>query len=269
MAEYPQHFKPGDPPLLSAAMFNDMLAIIRMWKRGEIGPAPKSPDRTQIIGKAVNDSGIDLPRFGVVALRDPAHDFYAGDPPDDIDRDLTVLVDIPSSPGDCGRFGILLEPLPNSAEERKPIGRVVMSGLVKARVNVTNVDHRYADITDGDETMLTSRDIGGAQLMYPAAEVGERIMWVRVGLPVPRMRTGTLDYNMHNGETTEATFIDEARSVPVLCPLVKAGYGLASGTTLIMFPQPDVDAWLGFAVDDCVKLVASLDSGNDDPDYEA
>lgn len=261
MAEYPQHFKPGDPLKLSAAMFNDMLAVIRLWKRGEIGVPARSQDTRPLVARIRNDTGEDLPLYGVVALGDLVNEPESlGDDPG---SDPLFKGIIPASPEHCGRFAILTAPI---ADGR--IGRGVVVGQTRVKVDVTDVNHRFADITDADCSMLTSRDIGGAEIMHNVAEVGEQIVYVRTGLHVPRMRTATLDYNLHHGETTDATFVDEARTVEVVCPLVKSGYGLASGTTLIMFPQPDVDAWLGFAVDDCVQLVADLAEGSNDPDYE-
>lgn len=61
------------------------------------------------------------------------------------------------------------------------ISKCVVSGLVRAVVDVTDIEIRTADLTTGVGTKLTSHLAGRARLLVPAASTGTQSAWVLLG----------------------------------------------------------------------------------------
>lgn len=111
-----------------------------------------------------------------------------------------------------GRFVICLEPIAAGG-----IGRCLVSGIVAVTINVTDESHVYADITDGDESKLTSADSGPCVILWKESGTGSKYAIIRFGSSGGSSEaeiqyaivTQTPEYN----EPTKAKFIVQRASV--------------------------------------------------------
>ena len=78
----------------------------------------------------------------------------------------------------AGAFAILLEPIAAGA-----MGRAIVSGVTPVKVNITNADHRYAEVEAGQAGYLASAESGSALLLWKEAGTGEKWALVRMGNP--------------------------------------------------------------------------------------
>lgn len=255
---YPTDFKAGDEPPRSAQFFRDLLAMVRDWKRGLFTDRDEDVNTKRLVGYVKNQTDSNLDMYSVVGLDAP---MFARATTERTDR-LRLKGVVPESPEHCGRFGVYIEPVRN-----QKIGRAVLSGITLAKINVTKLQHRWADVTDEDPSKLTSRDAGGAEILEVPTTTGVQLLWVRIGHSFQRTLLATLDYNLYGNSDTAATLYDDGRSIRVKCELLEdEDVGIAKGTKCYVVPQPHEDIWLAIAVGNCVKAREDLDSGDDEPE---
>ena len=82
---------------------------------------------------------------------------------------------IPAAADHIGNFVILLEP---AAGE---IGRACISGVCPVRVDVNDEDDQFADVKDGEATMLESAPTGSARIIWKESGTGTKWAVVRLG----------------------------------------------------------------------------------------
>jgi hypothetical protein len=87
---------------------------------------------------------------------------------------------------------IALEPIkPNGG-----IGRVAIGGLAVCTVNVTDAGHEFANLTNGDESKMTSGATGRAEILYKASGTGDKTAVVY--LPGGRSSAGGETWHVAN-----------------------------------------------------------------------
>lgn len=129
-----------------------------------------------------NDSGADLPRFGVLGIAGPIIDPGDGGNPDEFKRRTAVAgAAITAEAPFLGRFVVANEPIPAGR-----IGRAVIRGATPALVIVADEAHTHAD-TFADEQLLRSGFTGAARILWKEDGTGERPAILELG-PADRDR---------------------------------------------------------------------------------
>jgi hypothetical protein len=90
---------------------------------------------------------------------------------------------VPAVPDHVGKFAIILAPLADGA-----IGPAIVSGAVPCYIDVKQDGHRFADVTDGDASVLTSAARGAATILWKETATGQQ--WAVVALGAPAEPTG-------------------------------------------------------------------------------
>ena len=155
--------QPFHPP--PAIIWNNMVDAGRAWADGRFNSPPGNPNRsrqTDLI-KIKNSSGGNRAQGEVLKI--------SGKVIEQVDDEF-IWLDGVEPTADC-RFGILKHPL--LIDE---VDTAQVSGVTIAKVNVTSVDHTFADVEDG-EYLLQSADEGPLEILFmpdgtdPIPEGGE------------------------------------------------------------------------------------------------
>ncbi|GIW56141.1 MAG: hypothetical protein KatS3mg082_2545 [Nitrospiraceae bacterium] len=132
--------------------------------------------RPLVTAKVRNNHSAPLPRFGAVALRTPIISPLANLPEfhrqPTFDVAVASALDLAAKPT---KPAIVLQPLAAGV-----IGDACLSGVVPARVDIQQNEHRFADLTLG-QTYLTSSDSGSVEILW--AEDGLGLKWALVRIP--------------------------------------------------------------------------------------
>lgn len=175
MADPLRTYKAGE--LLSVRTVNE---LTRRAKRGGqfSGPQLAGPQTgsTVLYMRNAGGSSDDCPRYGVLGI-----DGVAIDHENNEDQFLNQIVldgvvpegDASSDTGHTGKFAIALEPIAVG-----DVGRVVVAGAVQVQINVIDEDHKFADVSDGDNTQLESAETGAARILWK--EEGSGAVWAVV-----------------------------------------------------------------------------------------
>lgn len=153
-----------------------MLDCTRDWKAsrsltgGEAGGQLRNAD----IVLVKNDSGEDVPRFGVLGIDGVI--FTADDNLLEFQARVAFTGITPAEADHAGKFVICLDPIADGK-----IGRAWVSGVCAAKVDIGSAAHKFADVLDGDNTQLRSTDSGSARILYREAATGEQWCVVRMG----------------------------------------------------------------------------------------
>ena len=188
--------QPGDRLNIPAEIYRRLLDTIRYVENLRASPSNdmvrfnSSPGIVQVR----NDSGRDLKRGEVLGISDAWPDPY-----DNLQayKNRAILHGDTPDPGHVGKFVILTAPLADGK-----VGPAVIDGLVYAKVDITDVAHKFADTSDGVYESLTSGPAGGAQIIDAPGGLGVVDCLVRLG-PNTReeKRWGKLDGNLAAGGT--------------------------------------------------------------------
>ena len=165
----------GDPYPRSAEARNAWNEMLHWWKtqRGG-GPPLKQVMRQTGIIEIKNTSGYDRDRFDVLGIDD-----VFPDPTENLKRfkNMPALHGItPALASHRGKFAILLKP----ADDGKLVHAVV-AGVTVAKVNITDVNHQYAEVKDGDATSLASSACGSALILWIESGTGVKWAVIRMG----------------------------------------------------------------------------------------
>lgn len=168
-------FNPGDN--LSQTFLDTMSRAITELQNRINGASPSN--ETADVIQIKNNSGAARDIFDVLGIDgvyiDPSDDenenaFMSGEP---------VFTGVtPSDPDHVGKFAILLEPL-----ESGQIGPARVAGVCQVMLVVDNDADNYADILDGDATVLKSGSTGAAQILW-RSENDSTPRWAVVRFPV-------------------------------------------------------------------------------------
>lgn len=169
----------GDPLGIPAVAYNAFVDAAHVTRRinADVGrpPAASPAHETHVLVR--NDSGEDLPRFGVLGIVGPILE-----PGDDLKR-RTAVVGAAITIGDdyAGRFVVAREPI---APGR--IGWAVVRGVTPAIVHVVDNQHVHAD-TYSDQQFLRSGLTGAARILWKEPGLGQRLAIIEIG-PADRDR---------------------------------------------------------------------------------
>ncbi|MEM9825087.1 MAG: hypothetical protein AAF958_00785 [Planctomycetota bacterium] len=176
--------KAGQKFQVRASDFNQMLDAAEAFARSRI-PERRDPEKRAMnasIIRVVNQTGSTIPPGGVATIND-VRPIPEDEPKDTAQfcRDPSALVTT-STDADYGRTAIALEPI-----EDDKVGRMVIDGMVAARVNVGEIWHDMADIKPGRNRFLQSSPTGTADILFrrDPQVTGEQWAVVRLNNTIP------------------------------------------------------------------------------------
>ncbi|MCC5829380.1 MAG: hypothetical protein JJU36_08030 [Phycisphaeraceae bacterium] len=178
----------GQKLRIPAAAYNafvDVVADLKQRQRS-IHQDPSATVRHSGIVLVSNASGAARERFDALAVTGPV--FTPTDNLDSFRNRVALRGGLAQSADDAGRFVILLEPLAPGA-----IGMAMAVGICPARVQVSDAEHRYADVDDSGDGLLHSAELGAAHILWKEAGTGTRWAIVRIGSPPPMVLDDLLD----------------------------------------------------------------------------
>jgi len=159
--------RPGDNFQFRAETINDMLQMISQWKRGNLAgnSGANSGGRSETIF-VKNTTGVDLFAGDVAAIESP---LFAAPEIESEDRadiyrhflDRSYLAVLPT---EGKSLAIATGPIPDGQ-----IGRVVISGVVRAVVDVKDTAHKNATFTAGTTALESSESGTLSFLIQPTA----------------------------------------------------------------------------------------------------
>ena len=171
------HVKAGDRLEIRAPVWNKMLdaARDRQAQQHSTGRNPGSDFRgVPILMK--NNSGADRSQYEILGISGIV--FAATD---DGFKQRVVLTGVTPAMGSHeGKFAVLAEPIGDG-----DIGPAVVDGVTICQVNITDADHEYADIADGDAAKLVSAKSGPVQIIWIESGTGTKWAVVRIGPKPP------------------------------------------------------------------------------------
>ena len=152
----------GEKLRIPAAAYNAFVAAAKSHQRGRTGSeAEDAGSRLGFDTLILNQTGKDLPRFGVVSLGAPVTSPAlrpAGF------RARQAMTGIDPASDHRGRFAIAQEPIRAGA-----IGRALSTGITIARVELlapSSEDDDFADVKGGDSDVLLAAGSGSARILW-------------------------------------------------------------------------------------------------------
>lgn len=170
----------GEPLRIPAAAYNAFIDAAHLARRID-ADAQVDPLRSGVGEQLVlvrNESGEDLPRFGVLGINGPIISPATGSEgnADEFKRRVAIIgAAITDTDEFVGRFVVAREPI---AAGR--IGLAVLRGVTPAVVNVVDAEHTHAD-TEADAQLLRSGFTGAARLLWKQDGSGSRLAIVEIG----------------------------------------------------------------------------------------
>jgi hypothetical protein len=184
MADPFRKVRTGDPLRIPAAAYNAFIDAAHLARR--IDPDalrdPALPGAREHLVLVRNDSGEDLPRFGILGIAGPIIEPGAEGNEDEFKRRAAIIgAAITATDEYVGRFVVAREPIASGR-----IGWAVIRGATPAMVNVIDEDHGHAD-TYPDEQFLRSGFTGAARILWKEPGAGQKLAVVEIG-PADRDR---------------------------------------------------------------------------------
>lgn len=172
----------GEPLRIPAQAYNAFVDAAVDLRRRQQRPArdPMRAMRQTGIVLVRNDSGDDLPRFGVLGVDGPLIEPEANE--DEFAARVAISGVTPTLPDHRGRFVIALEPIADGA-----LGLACINGICQAKVLVEAGKDAptAAEVDAGETTHLVPRVDGSAVVLWVEPGEGEQWAVVRVGNPFP------------------------------------------------------------------------------------
>ncbi len=166
--------RPGDPVVISAAVWNDVLDAAALAKRTKRAGAG-IPDGLEVgIVRVKNTTEEDLDRFAALGIA-----FGIGVPPDK--NELAFQNEPPVLFGGVyegeGPWVVLMEPLPAGK-----IGRGMLFGVTPAQVDVADEEHAFAEpIQENTAGAIRSAASGTARILWKPGKTGLQWCILHVG----------------------------------------------------------------------------------------
>lgn len=180
---------PGEPLIeFPARLYNGLIDVVTAYN-GASGPPQRFDHRFRGDGSITpvlvqNKTGGDRAPGEVLAI-DPTPVFDPDDEEGELEefQNSLVLRGVqPTWPNSIGRWVVLLDGLADGE-----IGPAAISGVMPIKIDVTHVDHPYADFALDEEgelthpNQLTSADYGFAEILTKPTETGEKWVLARLG----------------------------------------------------------------------------------------
>jgi hypothetical protein len=166
-----QKFQP-----LKAKLHNSLLRAVADHERDTLLGA--NPGGDGLPGGLIyiqNNSGSAVDAFGVLGVSGVA--ITETDNLSEFLHRCTFTGATPSNPEHLEKFVITWEPIAAGA-----IGKAFAFGIAPVKVTMNSSSDKWADIVDGDTTMLTSGSYGGAQIFYVGPPDDDGVSWAQVRL---------------------------------------------------------------------------------------
>ncbi len=174
----------GDPLHIPARAYNAFVDAAHLTRRidADTGAGPTRPGAKEHLVLVRNDSGSDLPRFGILGINGPIIAPGIEGNTDEFSRRAALIgAAITTTDEYVGRFVVAREPIATGK-----IGWAVIRGVTPATVNVVDEEHSHAD-TFPDEQILRSGFTGAARILWKEPGTGERFALIEMG-PADRDR---------------------------------------------------------------------------------
>jgi len=174
---------PGEQFVAPAATWNAFIDAAQDYKdrTADIGRQPMAGFRSSGIVTVKNESGSARRQFDVLGLGEPIFlpggGGSSGGNADQSFRNTVAFRGVmPSEDEHAGKFVVLIEPLAAGA-----VGKGCVSGVCQVRVNVTDEDHRFAEVSEGKADVLESGDTGSAKILWKEDGTGQKWAVVHLG----------------------------------------------------------------------------------------
>lgn len=157
--------RPGDALRIPAAAYNGFIdaavAHRNSAARGELSAAQPRGGSEVILVR--NDSGADLPRFGVLEIDGPILTPTDGE---DFNNQICLSGIAVTAAG--AWYVVALEPLLDGK-----IGKAIALGLTQVTVNVSDASHTFAESSIGSQ-VLVSASAGSARILWAESGTGSK-----------------------------------------------------------------------------------------------
>jgi len=182
---------PGEQFIAPASTWNAFIDAAQDYKdrTADIGrTSPSTGFRSSGIITVKNESGSARRQFDVLGLGEPiflpssgsAGGGSGGGSSGGADQSFRNMVAfrgvMPTEDEHIGRFVVLIEPLAAGT-----VGKACVSGVCQVRVNVTDEDHEFAELADGQADTLESGDTGSAKILWKEDGTGQKWAVVHLG----------------------------------------------------------------------------------------
>jgi hypothetical protein len=176
MADSFRKVRPGEPLAIPAAAYNAFVDAARESQTRRLAQEQGSQPAGRQTGIVFvrNDGGEDRERFDVLGIEEPV--FTPADDEDTFKNQVALAGVVPTAEDHTGKLVILLEPIAAGA-----VGRACIAGVCPAWLYVADEGHTFADVYDGDATMLRSGPTGSAQIIWKEEGTGPLWAVVRIG----------------------------------------------------------------------------------------
>jgi hypothetical protein len=147
----------------SAIAWNAIIGAARAHRMRELDSGPGRPltqTRDASIIRVVNATGLDLGRYSVVGLDGPV--FTPDDSIEAFLREVAMVAVVPTA-DHRGKFGVLLSPCPSDPTRA---ARCYVHGVIQVLVDVTDPEHKFAEVEAGNTTNLVSAECGSARILH-------------------------------------------------------------------------------------------------------
>ena len=166
---------PGERLKIPAAAYNAFIDAALDYKRRRV---QESSDGTPTIrdGGIVllqNSTGADLAELSIVGIAGP---IYTPTQAVDFFKSTVALSGAAPTVSHAGKFAVLLEPISNGF-----VGAAMVDGVCPVKVNITDANHRFADVTPSQSGYLTSSAAGSARILWSESATGNVWCIVRIG----------------------------------------------------------------------------------------
>jgi hypothetical protein len=176
-----RHVQRGQPLRIPADDWNRIIDATRAHYEQMGRPAPVAARGRHHPGAGLpgvwvrNDTGSDLPLFGVAGLGSPliTPDQHLAEWQHNPSFSVTA---VDAGLHGKGLFVVVLEPLATGA-----IGRAILHGVTPVRVDVTDEEHGFATVAEGQAALMSAVE-GPAQILWRAGGTGEQWALVRLGI---------------------------------------------------------------------------------------
>lgn len=174
----------GDPLRIPAGAYNAFIDAAHFARRIDADAQVESArDRTgEHLVLVRNESGDDLPRFGVLGINGPIIEPGSGGNTNEFKRRAAIIgAAITTTDEFIGRFVVAREPIPSGR-----IGLAVVRGVTPAVINIADVEHTHAD-TEAESQFLRSGFTGAARILWKEEGTDQKLAIIEIG-PADRDR---------------------------------------------------------------------------------
>ncbi|HUS46166.1 MAG TPA: hypothetical protein VM219_09085 [Phycisphaerae bacterium] len=174
--------RPGERLRIPADAYNAFVEAAQAHRGRQQGTGAERPARrleSRNVVPVKNTSGADQDRFAILGIDVPI--FTPTDNLQEFQNRPALKGIVPTTADHAGRFVVLLEPA-----KADVIVPGLMMGVTPVQVNITDENHQFADVADGETGHLESGVAGAAQILWREGLVEEE-EWPQVKWAVVRV----------------------------------------------------------------------------------